>query len=307
MKIACITVFCNEAFRLDNWKRYYSEYKDNIALHVIVNNGNSEDSRMLKNQFPHSVVLESPGANLLRAYNVGTKFVLQDKTIDAVMQVTNDIKFQEGAIANLYKILYSEDNIAIVGPVLLGKDSDRIEVFGIDVKGNNLIRGSQIFPYRGGVISDIRETNRKTAYVSAGIIMQKRCAIEQMGFQDESINMYCDERDMAIRLRNIGYCEVVTKSAVAWHQHINKEGKSERSLFAPFYSARNYIYLVRKYSNLLCALWESVLVSLYWMALIIYHLFKGERFKISYDLAVITGTIFGLFRKMNSFPKWLMS
>ena len=28
MKIACITVFCNEKFRLDNWKSYFSAIKD---------------------------------------------------------------------------------------------------------------------------------------------------------------------------------------------------------------------------------------------------------------------------------------
>ncbi len=39
MKIATITIFCNEEFRLNNWKELYNEYKDDVALHVIVNNG----------------------------------------------------------------------------------------------------------------------------------------------------------------------------------------------------------------------------------------------------------------------------
>lgn len=150
MKIACITVFCNEKFRLDNWKYYFSEYKDDISMHVIVNNGNKEDTKILHEIFPDSIILESEGSNLVRAYNIGTKYILKDKSIDAIMQITNDIKFKKGGIAELYKLLYSDKNIAVSGPVLLEKDSNRVEVFGIDVKNNDLIRGHQFFPYRGG-------------------------------------------------------------------------------------------------------------------------------------------------------------
>ena len=44
MKIASVTLFCNEGFRLNPWVRYFSEYKDDIYLQIIVNNGNPEDT-----------------------------------------------------------------------------------------------------------------------------------------------------------------------------------------------------------------------------------------------------------------------
>jgi len=37
MKIASVTLFCNEGFRLNPWVRYFSEYKDDIYLQIIVN------------------------------------------------------------------------------------------------------------------------------------------------------------------------------------------------------------------------------------------------------------------------------
>lgn len=305
MKIACITVFCNELFRLDNWKAYYSEYKTDIDLHVIVNNGSTQDSLILKNTFPESIVLDSPGGNLLKAYNVGMKYVLGDKDVDAIMQITNDIRFKQGSILKMYEELYSDSNLAIVGPILLEKDTEKVEVFGIDVCRNNLISGKQIFPFRGESLSQIPIVKRRVAYVSAGVIMQKRGAIEKIGYQDEVINMYCDERDVAIRLKKLGYYEVVTKNAVAWHQHIDKEGKTGRSLFAPFYSSRNSIYLIHKHSNIISAIWISQKTILYQVALIVYHLLKREYNKTRFDFTIIIGTVYGLFKKMDSYPQWL--
>lgn len=307
MKIACITVFCNELFRLDNWKAYYSEYKTDIDLHVIVNNGSTQDSLILKNTFPESIVLDSPGGNLLKAYNVGMKYVLGDKDVDAIMQITNDIRFKQGSILKMYEELYSDSNLAIVGPILLEKDTEKVEVFGIDVCRNNLISGKQVFPFRGELLSEIPVTKRRVAYVSAGIIMQKRSAIDEIGCQDEVINMYCDERDVAIRLSRLGYYESVIKDAVAWHQHINKDGKSGRSLFAPFYSSRNSIYLIHKHSNIISAIWRSQKTILYQSALIVYHLLKGEYNKTRFDFTIIIGTIYGLLKKMDSYPLWLSS
>jgi hypothetical protein len=39
MKIASVTIYCNERFRLEAWKEYYAGYRDELYLHVIVNNG----------------------------------------------------------------------------------------------------------------------------------------------------------------------------------------------------------------------------------------------------------------------------
>ena len=307
MKIACITVFCNELFRLDNWKRYYSEYKDDIALHVIVNNGNLQDSFLLKSSFPESIVLDSPGGNLLKAYNLGTEYVLNDKDVDAIMQITNDVKFKPGSIQLLYNELFSDTRLAVVGPILLAKDSDIVEVFGIDVSRNNLVAGNQRFPFKGKRYSQVSVERRKVAYVSAGVIMQKRSVIEKMGYQDEKIMMYCDERDVAIRLNRLGYYEAVIKDAIAWHQHVNKVGKVGRSLLAPFYSSRNSIYLILKHSNIIIAICKSFEVIVYNVVLIVYHLFKGQRNSIRYDFTVIMGALYGLFGKMDTYPKWLLS
>ena len=307
MRISCITVFCNEEFRLDNWKRYYQEYKDELYLHVIVNNGSSEDTPLLKYSFPNSIVLESQGGNLLAAYNIGLQYCLRDASIDAIMQITNDVRFKENAISEMYDLLFSDASLAVVGPVLLRKDSDVVESFGIDYPCSTIDRGGQqTFPYQGNCLHEIPISVRRVSYVPAGTILMKRSAIEKMGFQDETLIMYCDERDMAIRLYKLGYYEAVTKKAVAWHQHINRPGCISRSLYAPFFSSRNCIYLIRKHSNLFWAINQSVKVIVYMSLLMLYHLLcSGEDHKLRSDKAAIYGTLYGLFLRMETYPKWL--
>lgn len=303
MKIACITVFCNESFRLNKWVEFYDNYKEDLSLHIIVNNGNSSDTPTLKKAFPGSIVLESEGGNLLAAYNKGTNYSLKDPDVDAIMQITNDVKFEKGAIRKLYNLLNSEKNLAVIGPVVLQKDSFLVESYGIDYCKKT---GEQTYPYYGKELSEISESIRKVSYVPAGTILQKRKAIERMGQQDENLNMYCDERDMYFRLEKLGYYEAVTKTAIAWHQHINRPGSEDRSLRAPYFSSRNSIYLLHKHSGRYKAIICAMKVLLYEELLLFYHLIhKKNHHKLYFDRAVIIGTIHGLLKKMNATPKWL--
>ena len=84
MKIASVTLFCNEGFRLNHWVQYFSEYKDDIYLQIIVNNGNPEDTIPLKSAFPDAVVLFSKTSNMIASYNLAIKYVLEKTDADSM-------------------------------------------------------------------------------------------------------------------------------------------------------------------------------------------------------------------------------
>ena len=239
MKIATITLFCNEHFRIDDWVRYYEDYRDEITLHVIVNNGNKKDNILLKHYFPNSLVLYSETNNLTASYNVGLKKILEYEEIDAVMQITNDIRFERGAITTMYKKLYEEESLAVIGPVILKKNSRIIESAGFKISG---YWGSQKALYKGCSLDELNEEFINVSFVPGGVNMVKRNAYELIGFQDENIHMYCDEMDLYIRFDKIGLKEGILKRAIAWHQHVNRPGSCNRPLLATYLSCRNKIY-----------------------------------------------------------------
>lgn len=291
-KIAAITVFCNEDFRIENWQQFYNEYKNELDYHVIVNNGDEKDCALLQLSFPSSVVLYSPGMNLLRAYNTGLRYIYDNFQVDAIMQITNDIRFEKGAITKLLDCLFDKSTLAVVGPVVLAKDSDVIESFGYKTNG---YWGLQWPINCGKKYSELTEEFQYVTFIPAGVIMIKAEAWKKIGFQDETIEMYCDEWDMFIRFDKLGYKEGVLASAKAWHQHIARPGASApRPCGAYYKTARNHIYITRKHCGKAMSIVDFFLSSICLLFHMFYHILKMDFSKLQTDLYSLKGSIDGI-------------
>ncbi len=253
MKIAAITIYCDEWYRLDNWIKHYENYKEELYLHIIINNGLKDDNQKLSNSFPNSIVIYSESKNMTFCYNLGVKEALSYPEIDAIMQVTNDVKFERGTLTQLYNQLMFDPTLAVIGPVMLRKDSQIIESFGYIIEK---FYGDSDALYRGKSFYDLNESFKYVSCVPGGAIMVKRKAYEEFGLQDENIHMYCDERDMYIRFHKLGYKEGVLCTAKAWHQHIFKPGTATRSTIASYLTARNRIYVTKKHNTSIITFYE---------------------------------------------------
>ena len=264
MKVAVITVTRNDIYRFEEWCQYYEEYKKDIYLHIIVDDASDiEYSNKIKEYFKDSLIIrrdKNGGSNA--ALNDAISHILtNNKEVDAIFVLDNDIKLKEGCIEALYNYLYSDEKLGMVGPLVLRKDSDIIEDFGV-----RLTMVDTVFINSGDKAELIPQN--KTMYVDVvpgGINMCKRSYYENVGLQDETIFMYCDERDMAFRTKKAGLFNGVTSSAVAWHQHkyCPPVGKRLRSMFL---LSRNRIYLQKKHKGFFAALilflWNSLIISL---------------------------------------------
>ena len=244
MKIAVITLFCREWFRAEAWKQYYDGYKDDVYLHVIVNNGDAADTEKLQALFPESLVLRSETPNMMASYNLALREILRHPEVDAIAQIVNDIRLSPGALGIMYDFLMREPGLAMVSPVLLKKDSDIVDSLGCTIDHRYL---SFVHNEVGRPLSDIGLQERIVTALPAGIVLARRDLYEQFGFQDEALMMYADEIDMGIRVARLGYKLGATSAAQAWHQHVNPGGKAVRSVNAAFFMGRNPVYIARKY------------------------------------------------------------
>lgn len=298
MKIATITVFCNERFRVPKWKEYYNGYKDDIYLHVIVNNGDTRDTSFLKEEFPNSLVLSCPSNNLLAAYNLGLTEVLKDDSVDAISQITNDIKLSRNAYSLLYERLYNDDILVMVSPVLLNKDSEYIDLMGADINFDTMAFNHI---HIGERLDNVKQDKIICTGLPAGIFLAKRCFYEKYGFQDENIFMYSDEVDMGIKTQKAGKLMACYKDICAWHQHENRPGSNTRSPLASYFCGRNPIYIAKKYhqkKKIVCTILYHILRSVkLFLACIIHNKIKEDYI---YAYAFFKGTIAGIFNKMNN-------
>lgn len=299
MKIAMITVTRNDIYRFDEWVKYYQEYKDDIAMHIIVDDASEENYiNKIKKSFINSIIIErkfNGGSNA--AVNDGLRCALQNNDIDTIMVLDNDIQFVKGSIQKMYSYLYSDEKLGVVGPLVLKCESDKIEDFGV-----NLTYFSSKFLYSGCSRNQIPEsTTMYVDVVPGGITMAKRAFYEKVGFQDESLFMYCDERDMSYRAKQAGFKEGVTSDAVCWHQHKYCPPVGKR-LKSTFLTERNKIYLIKKYKGTSNALFNSLWSAMRMTAVLIMHP-TNTRVMSNY-VQTISGLLHGFIGKLNNSNIW---
>ena len=244
MNIASITNFCNESFRIADWIDYYGEYKDEISLHVIVNNGSISDTEMLKSLFPRSLVLYSSNRALTASTNLALINILGNSQIDGIALISNDYKIENGGITKLYDFLYSDNQYGMVSPIAFEKDSDIIALYGANIHPKNLVF---IHLDKGKYLKDIDNSIKICDGVQGGLNMAKRIFYEKVGLQDEKLFMYADEVDIGIRGKIAGFKFASTINIRSWHQHTYPNNVEIRSPLAGFLEGRNEIYLAKKH------------------------------------------------------------
>lgn len=146
------------------------------------------------------------------AYNDSLRYALQDKDVDAILIFGDDVRFAKGAISELHTFLYSDEKLGMIALVMLRKDSEIIENYGV-----NMSLFSTQFLYSEREYSN-NLPDMIVDVVPGGASMSKRFFYEKVGLQGEVLFMYCDERNMSYRTKRTGFSAVVT--AKAWHQHI---------------------------------------------------------------------------------------
>jgi len=246
MNIAAITITYNDGYKFSEWFEHYQLYKDELYLHIIVDNGSKpEYLNLVETTFVNSYLIKrTSNGGCTAAYNDGIKMALSDPAVDAIMLVGNDIKIESGGITKCYSFLKSNPKLGMIGPIILEKDSLVVNNFGCGISD----KLTMILYMSGKSLTDICELSHYSEAVSGGMNISTREFYETVGMQDENLFMYSDEVDMGIRAKKHGFLMASTKEAVAWHQHINENIRdNKRHPFSTYLIARNKVYLAKKH------------------------------------------------------------
>lgn len=227
------------------WKEYYKEYKEEIYLHIIIDNcSESKYIKMVEGYFKQSVILHRDrNGGVTAAYNAGIKYILENSEADAILLIDSDIKMPKGSISKLYTYLFSVNNLGFAAPILMKKNETVVENFGCKISKNL----KYIHLYKGTRLEDVEKDAHFVDGVPGGINMAKTELYKKIGLEDEALFMYADEMDMAIRAKQGGYRLGATKRSLAWHQHENINFAGNRLPYVYYLSSRNVIYIALKY------------------------------------------------------------
>jgi len=306
MKIAAVTITYNDDYKIKEWYRHYLEYKDELFIHIIVDNcSDYKYLKALKKTFTDSCIIErTSNGGCTGAYNDGIEYALSIPEVDAVMLIGNDIELKSGAVRILYETLFSDSKLGMVSPILLYKDSKINSDFGCDISKMLIMQ-----PYCDGInIDEIDENIHYCEAVTGGANMAKRVFYESVGLQDNNLFMYSDEVDMGIRGKRNGFTMAAIKHAVARHQHINLDiTNDQRQPFTKYLGARNKVYLARKHFGMKRAFIVFIVFLLGGFYKIMYNVIRGRFANIRAYLWWSLGAVMGLIGNMKhnrfSLPK----
>lgn len=250
MNVAAIVITYNDGYKLKEWVEHHQEYKDELYMHIIVDNGSSQEYlKMVEENFPKSIIIKrDTNGGCTAAYNDGIKYALKFPEVDSIMLIGNDIKLEKGGTTKLYNYLMGKKQYGMVAPILLEKDSDVIADFGCKIS-----KSLSMIPFAAGRnINEVSVMEYDSEALTGGMNLSKREFYEIVGLQDEKLFMYSDEVDIGIRAKKNNLKMAATKDVKAWHQHINMDVKSNfRHPFSSYLIGRNKVYLAKKHFNAL--------------------------------------------------------
>ncbi len=298
MKIAAITITYNDDYKFDEWYQHYCEYKDELFMHIIVdNNSDGEYKKKLKEKFKGShIIFRKSNGGCTGAYNDGISYALSCAEVDSIMLIGNDIKLQKLSATKLWESLFFDSMLGMVAPVLLEADSDIVSDFGCKISKFLVMQ-----PYcEGEELSNVKDEIYYCEALTGGMNLAKREFYEKVGLQDEKLFMYSDEVDMGIRAKKAEFKMACIRDAISWHQHINENVKRDRRQpFSKYLMGRNKVYIAKKHFGLAKVL---IIFFFYFFGAgfrVIQNLFKGD-FRIIKDyIWVMRGSIMGLIGNME--------
>ena len=293
MKLACITVTFNESYLIEKWVEYYKIYKDEIDLHIIVDNGSCNEYKLLlRRNFPDSTILfREVNGGVTAAFNDGIRYAIEDKEIGSIVLICPDIKYQKGALTLMKEALLNRPDVGIIGPLMYNEQKT------IAILGANLSRYLAPRFIETSNLDDFPD-EFEVDFISGGINMIRREMFEKVGFQNEVLFMYGDEVDFDIRVKKAGFKIIALKKSVCWHNHIYKDKSLLRSTLTYFLLSRNTFILYRHHLFGINKI-MGYLRFCYYAFLEIIGLLKKREFKRA--IAYIEGIVFGVI-KLNKIP-----
>lgn len=304
MKIAGISMTYNDDYKLKEWVDHYYEYKDELDYFIVVDNG-SEDEYIhkIEEAFPEAVIIKrKTNGGCTAAYNDGIQYAMEETDSDAIVIIANDFKLLKGGLTILYNYLYGDENLGIVSSAVLNIDSTEVDSFGHKLKGMAYINCDQ-----GKDISELSPAYKYTDLVTGGFYMAKRKFYEEVGLQDETLFMYGDELDTALRTARSCFKTGVTCETYVWHWHINESNSTGRKPASNYLIARNRIYLSRKHCGplaILSSFWNYSLSKS--LVLFFSGLLRRKPDRLEKAKYTIMGGIYGLKNdmKINEYTKF---
>lgn len=213
---------------------------------IVVDNGSSEDIQgMLKENFPHAAYLRC-SENL--GFAAGNNRGIEMARGDYVALINNDAVASSMWVESMVKTAEADTNVGQVASII--EDGNRpgfLDSLGLGIAFDGMSRQNM----RQRPVPVLEEP-KEVLMASGCACMFRAAALEESGGFDEDFFNYCEDSDLGLRLRLLGWKVVAAPGALVSHHYSMTTGKF--SLKKVYFVERNHYWVAVKNFPLLLLL-----------------------------------------------------
>ena len=290
-KLAIILVNWN-SYQLTNdtlQSLYQTSYQDYDI--ICVDNASTDDSlNQLKTNHAGIIILTcDQNTGFTGGNNKGMQYALAHGYAYTLL-LNNDVAVESDFLEPLVQALDANENLGAVQP-LIYFHHDRTLIWNAGSRYNKWLGVTKTIGYNK------KDADQKERYQNQGDViniawitgcafMVKNEVLKKVGLLYHPFFIYYEDVDLSFRIKNAGYDLGYTPASVIYHiagmSHKSSK-KTAEGYVSPkvhYLNARNHIWLLKKYTNLLHAPTVILYQSIYYLSVTGYFIIRGRWQKI---------------------------
>jgi GT2 family glycosyltransferase len=296
-KLAIILVNWNSYALTDDTLQslYQTSYQDYDI--ICVDNASTDDSlSQLKTNHANIIILTcDQNTGFTGGNNKGMQYALEHG-YEYTLLLNNDVAVESDFLEPLVQALEANENLGAVQP-LIYFHHDRTLIWNAGSRYNKWLGVAKTIgynkkdaqhTYRYQNQGDTKATQpiQNIAWITGCAFMVKTDVLKKVGLLYEPFFIYYEDVDLSFRIKNAGYdlgyapASVIYHIAGMSHKSTKKTAEGYVSPKVHYLNARNHIWLLKKYTNLLHAPTVIIYQSLYYLSVTAYFILRGRWQKI---------------------------
>lgn len=226
---------------------------------VVIDNNSSDDSYELllkyKSDKIHVIKSEKNGGYSY-GNNYGIKYAMKEFNTEYIIISNPDVFFEEKVVDDMKKMYDKEERVAIVAPTMLINGELKWTSWKLPKFKDDLISLSDMLKRWLGdkTLYPKEHFNGEYSFVDVlpgSLFMIPANVMKKIGFFDEDVFLYCEEKMLSKRLLDRGYKNIILNNITYDHQHSVSIGKNINNSIKIYklMADSTYIYNV-KYNNI---------------------------------------------------------
>jgi GT2 family glycosyltransferase len=268
---------------------YQTSYQDYYI--ICVDNASTDESlnQLRKNHNNIIILTCDQNTGFTGGNNKGMQYAIEQGYTYTLL-LNNDVAVERDFLEPLVGALDANENMGAVQP-LIYFHHDRTLIWNAGTKFNQWLGITKTIGYNK---KDAQHTYRnqnqgfvnKIDWITGCAFMVRTEVLKKVGLLYDPFFIYYEDVDLSFRIKNAGYdlgyvpASVIYHIAGMSHKSTNKTAEGYVSPKVHYLNARNHIWLLKKYTNLLHAPTVIVYQSLYYLSVTAYFILRGRWQKI---------------------------